>query len=214
MNKTAVIIGATGLVGGELLKKLLKNTSFTHVVALTRRTLPITHEKLINHVVDFEKLTQYGELFKGDVFFSCLGTTRKVAGSIAAQRKVDLDYQLIAAQLASRNNMTHYCLVSSSGANENSASLYLKMKGELEQQIKLLNFKYISIFQPSLLLGHRKQFRLAEKIGSIVFPIITWLPFLKRYKPITGEQVAQKMITVSLKQHTKLAYYVLDELFE
>ena len=101
MTKTAVLIGATGLVGNELLHKLLNSDRYTKVVTLSRRALPVTHAKLVNHVIDFEKLTQYVELFKGDVLFSCLGTTRKRAGSIHAQRKVDFDYQFIAAQLAS-----------------------------------------------------------------------------------------------------------------
>jgi len=88
------------------------------------------------------------------------------------------------------------------------------MKGALEVQVKQLNFSKCSIFQPSLLLGERKQFRAAEKIGSYIFPVITMLPFLKRYKPITGKQVAQKMHTVSIEQQAALSYYVLDELFK
>jgi uncharacterized protein YbjT (DUF2867 family) len=214
MTKTAIILGATGLVGNELLHQLLKSPQYTHVVTLTRRALPIKHAKLINHVIDFEKLTQYSDFFKGDVLFSCLGTTRRQAGSIDAQRKVDVDYQFIAAQLAACNAVTHYCLVSSSGANMHSNSPYLKMKGQLEQRVKQLPFMHISIFQPSLLVGQRKERRAAEKIGNIILPMITRLPFLKRYRPITGEQVAQKMLLVSLKQQTKLVYYVLDELFE
>ncbi|MBB1385459.1 NAD(P)H-binding protein [Pseudoalteromonas sp. SG45-5] len=214
MTKTAILIGATGLVGNELLHKLLNSEHYTQVVTLSRRALPLTHAKLVNHVIDFEKLTQYVEFFKGDVLFSCLGTTRKQAGSTQAQRRVDVDYQFIAAQLAASNGVSHYCLVSSSGANAHSNSPYLKMKGELEQHIKALAFDKISIFQPSLLLGDREQFRVAEKIGSIILPVITQLPFLKRYKPITGKQVAQKILSVSLEQQAKLSYYVLDELFE
>ncbi|ASM55408.1 hypothetical protein PNIG_a3525 [Pseudoalteromonas nigrifaciens] len=213
MTKTAVIIGATGLVGNELLKKLLQSAYFSNVIALSRRALSIRHPKLVNHIIEFDELTQYAALFKGDVFFSCLGTTKKQAGSIAAQRRVDFDYQFIAAQLAASNGVQHYCLVSSSGANAHSTSPYLKMKGQLEEQVKQLPFARISIFQPSLLLGNRKQFRVAEKIGSVILPIITRLPLLKRYKPITGEQVAQKMLVVSCAQQSNLAYYVLDELF-
>lgn len=214
MAKTAVLIGATGLVGNELLNKLLSSEHYSKVVTLSRRDLAISHVKLVNHVIDFDKLTQYSELIKGDVFFSCLGTTLKQAGSVAEQRKVDFDYQFIAAQLAANNNIPHYCLVSSSGANAHSRSAYLKMKGALEVQVKQLNFAKCSIFQPSLLLGERKQFRAAEKIGSYIFPVITMLPFLKRYKPITGKQVAQKVHTVSIEQQAALSYYVLDELFK
>ncbi|WP_372762382.1 short chain dehydrogenase [Pseudoalteromonas sp.] len=213
MTKTAVLIGATGLIGHELLQKLLHSPDFSKVIALTRRQLTVRHAKLVNHVIEFDKLTNYGRLFKGDVLFSCLGTTRKQAGSLAAQRKVDFDYQFIAAQLAANNQLAHYCLVSSSGANAHSRSQYLKMKGQLEQQIKPLHFSRISIFQPSLLVGKRKQFRVAETIGSVLLPLVTRLPLLAAYKPITGERVAQKMLAVSLEQREALRYYVLDELF-
>ena len=213
MTKTAVIIGATGLVGNELLKKLLQSAYFSNVIALSRRALSIRHPKLVNHIIEFDELTQYAALFKGDVFFSCLGTTKKQAGSIAAQRRVDFDYQFIAAQLAASNGVQHYCLVSSSGANAHSTSPYLKMKGQLEQQVVPLAFNKISIFQPSLLIGERDHFRLAEKIGSVILPLLTKIGFLKRYKPITGKQVALKMLAVSLEQKETQKYYVLDELF-
>ncbi|KTF19073.1 NADH dehydrogenase [Pseudoalteromonas sp. 10-33] len=214
MTKTAVVIGATGLVGSELLTALLSCVEYSKVVAITRRALPLSDKKLTNHIIDFEKLTQYSELFKGDVFFSCLGTTLKQAGSVEAQRKVDFDYQFIAAQLASCNGMKHYCLVSSSGANANSSSAYLKMKGQLEQAVMPLAFNKTSVFQPSLLLGARDHFRLAEKLGSVILPLLTKVSVLKRYKPITGKQVAVKMLLVSLKQEEAQKYYVLDELFE
>ncbi|EAW27584.1 putative NADH dehydrogenase with NAD(P)-binding domain [Alteromonadales bacterium TW-7] len=213
MTKTAVVIGATGLVGSELLTALLSCAEYSQVVAITRRALPLSHTKLTNHVIDFEKLTQYRDFFKGDVFFSCLGTTLKQAGSVDAQRKVDFDFQFIAAQLAACNGISHYCLVSSSGANANSNSAYLKMKGQLEQQVVPLAFNKISIFQPSLLIGERDHFRLAEKMGSVILPLLTKIGFLKRYKPITGKQVALKMLAVSLEQKEAQKYYVLDELF-
>lgn len=213
MTKTALIIGATGVVGKELLMRLLHSSEYSQVIAITRRKLTFTHTKLVNHVFDFAYLTKHCELFKGDVLFSCLGTTKKQAGSVSAQRKVDFDYQFIAAQMAANNGVTHYCLVSSSGANAHSASAYLKMKGELEQQVKLLGFVKISIFQPSLLIGKRNDTRIAEQIGAAILPLLTRLPFLKRYRPITGEQVARKIWAVSLNQQHTLSYYTLDDLF-
>lgn len=213
MGKTAIVIGTTGLVGSELLQKLLSCEHYNHIITFSRRPLPITHSKLTNHVIEFEKLTQYSALFVGDVLFSCLGTTRKQAGSIEAQRIVDFDYQFIAAQLAISNGVAHYCLVSSSGANANSHSPYLKMKGQLEQHIKQLTFDKISILQPSLLVGKRDKFRLAEWLGSLVLPMLTRLPSLSRYRPIPAELVAKKLLNVSLTQQQHLSYYVLDDLF-
>lgn len=214
MSKTAVIIGCTGLVGSALLKKLLACPSFSQVVSFSRRNLAFSHPKLTSHVIDFENLTHYVELFQGDVFFSCLGTTIKQAGSKAAQRKVDFEYQFICAQMAANNGMTHYCLVSSSGANTHSISRYLKIKGELEQQVKQLGFSRVSILQPSLLVGDRSELRVAEKIGEVVLPLLTRFGTLKRYRPITGEQVANKLLRVSIEQQQSMGYYVLDELFE
>ncbi|WP_338366298.1 NAD-dependent epimerase/dehydratase family protein [uncultured Pseudoalteromonas sp.] len=214
MSKTAIIIGATGVVGSELLTLLLTSSEFSRVIAITRRKLDFEHAKLTNQVIDFNCLTNYCTLFKGDVLFSCLGTTKKQAGSITAQRKVDFNYQFIAAQMAVNNGVSHYCLVSSSGANAHSVSSYLKMKGELEQHVTSLGFAKVSIFQPSLLIGERRDTRIAEQIGACALPILTRLPFLKRYKPITGKQVALKMRAVSLTQQQPLQYYVLDALFK
>ena len=214
MAKTALIIGSTGLVGSQLLQQLLASSSYSQVVSLSRRQLDFSHPKLISHIIDFENLTHYVELFKGDVFFSCLGTTLKQAGSVAAQRKVDFEYQFICAQMAANNAVAHYCLVSSSGANAHSMSRYLKIKGELEQQVKQLGFARLSILQPSLLVGERSELRVAEKLGEVVLPLLTRFGILKRYRPITGEQVANKLLRVSIEQQQATGYYVLDELFE
>ena len=214
MAKTALIIGSTGLVGSQLLQQLLASPCYTKVVSLSRRQLDFSHPKLISHIIDFENLTHHVELFKGDVFFSCLGTTLKQAGSVAAQRKVDFEYQFICAQMAANNAVPHYCLVSSSGANAHSMSRYLKIKGELEQQVKQLGFARLSILQPSLLVGERSELRVAEKFGEVVLPLLTRFGILKRYRPITGEQVANKLLRVSIEQQQATGYYVLDELFE
>ena len=214
MTKTALIIGSTGLVGSQLLQQLLASSSYSQVVSLSRRQLDFSHPKLTSHVIDFENLTHHVELFKGDVFFSCLGTTLKQAGSVAAQRKVDFEYQFICAQMAANNGVPHYCLVSSSGANAHSMSRYLKIKGELEQQVKQLGFSRLSILQPSLLVGERSELRIAEKLGEVVLPLLTRFGIFKRYRPITGEQVANKLLRVSIEQQQATSYYVLDELFE
>lgn len=213
VNRTAIVIGATGVVGDSLVTQLIGADHIDKIVTLTRRPVEYSSIKVTNHVVDFEHLDNYAALFNADILFSCLGTTLKQAGSIEAQRKVDLDYQFNAAQLAVNNGVSHYLLVSSSGAKAGSRSAYLNMKGELELKIKMLSFERISIFQPSLLLGKRDDFRIGEIIGSWVMPTLCLIPGLRGYRPISGEQVAKKMVAVSQQLGAAVQYYKLDEIF-
>jgi uncharacterized protein YbjT (DUF2867 family) len=210
---TAIVIGATGLVGRALTDRLVDAETIKEIVTLTRRPAEHRSVKVHNHVVDFNQLEKSADLFKADLFFSCLGTTRKQAGSIAAQRKVDLDYQYEAARLAADQGVSHYLLVSSTGANASSNNPYQKMKGELEEKIKTLPFKRISIFQPSLLLGAREDVRVGEKFASWIFPALCSVPGLRRYRPITGEQVAAKMVQVCQQRGPLLEYIRLDDIF-
>ncbi|WP_193165522.1 NAD(P)H-binding protein [Microbulbifer hainanensis] len=213
MARKALIIGATGLIGRHLTDQLAAAGEIDEVVTFTRRPFRHPSPKVHNHVVDFSRLDDHAAQFTGDLLFSCLGTTRKQAGSIAAQREVDVDFQLHAAKLAAQNGVAHYLLVSSSGANPQSGNAYLRMKGELEQQVMALPFSRISIFRPSLLLGTRDHLRPAEKLGSWLLPLLCALPGLRRYRPIPAEQVAAKMIAVSRKAGPPVQAYTLDELF-
>ena len=213
MGKITVVIGATGLIGEHLVKRLCQDIQIDKVVAITRNSMLWQHEKLDNQIIDFERMDEYTGLFSGDYLFSCLGSTLKQSGSIKKQRHIDLDYQFTAASLASKNNVPFYLLVSSSGANAHSRSAYLKMKGELEQKITTLMFDKTAIFQPSLLMGDRKQKRLAEGLGSLFLPLLCRLPGLKKYRPIQGKQVAEKMYQVSQEQQSQLQRFSLDELF-
>lgn len=213
MNKKAIVVGATGLVGRAITEQLAKTDHVSEVITLTRSPAEHISPKVHNQVVDFTRLSDYESLFHADLLFSCLGTTRQKAGSITAQRQVDLDYQFIAAQLAAKHGVNHYLLVSSSGANAVSKNPYLQMKGLLEERVQSLHFQRISIFQPSLLLGHRVDFRLAEKLGGWILPTLCLLPGLHRYRPITGEQVAAKMIQASQHPGPPVEYFTLDEIF-
>ncbi|MBB6520400.1 NAD(P)H-binding protein [Pseudoteredinibacter isoporae] len=213
-SASALIIGATGLVGNALLMQLAGNKNFNHIVALSRRPIKNCPEQVENIVLDFEQLDDYADVFKVDCFFSCLGTTRKQAGSIAAQRIVDYDYQLKAAELAKAAGVKHALLVSSSGANARSASAYMKMKGELERAIKGLGFEKLSVLQPSLLVGNREQGRLGESLGESVLNWFNSMGMLKRYRPIKGEQVAAALLHLAENQSTPSEVYRLDEIFE
>jgi len=212
--RTAIVIGATGLVGSQLVQLLVNSMEFEKVITLTRRAMQVESDKVDNHVVDFDRLAEVSALFKGDTLFSCLGTTRKVAGSLSAQRVVDLDYQHLVAELALQQGVQHYLLVSSSGANLRSRNPYLRMKGELECKISTLSFSRISIFQPSLLLGERQELRLAEKIAGAVLPVICRLPGLRVYRPIQARDVAQKMLIVATQEQVSVKRtFSLDEVF-
>ncbi|SHG07391.1 Uncharacterized conserved protein YbjT, contains NAD(P)-binding and DUF2867 domains [Microbulbifer donghaiensis] len=214
MTKKALIIGATGLIGRQLTDQLADADHIGEIVTLTRRPAPHPSARVRNEVENFERLPDFAQLFQADLMFSCLGTTRSQAGSLQAQRRVDVDYQLQAAQLAAEAGVAHYLLVSSSGANPNSSSAYLRMKGELEQAVMRLPFARISIFRPSLLLGDRAETRPAEKLGSWLLPLICTLPGLRRYRPIRGEQVAAKMVQVSNTPGPAVETFTLDELFD
>lgn len=213
MSKIAIVVGATGLIGAELVNQLVRAEHISSVRTVTRRRVKYTSEKVHNKVVDFEQLSDFSHLFEGDFLFSCLGTTLKQAGSLEAQRRVDLHYQLAAAALASEQGVDHYFLVSSSGANAKSLSPYLKMKGELEQGVANLAFNSISIFQPSLLLGERDVRRTGESLAANVMPLMCKFPGLKKYRPIYGAQVAEKMVQVSQAPRSGLERFVLDEVF-
>lgn len=209
--KRVLVLGATGLVGKNLVALLAGDKRVEQVIAITRRPVSYDSEKIGNVVVDFERLDKHKDVFTGDALFSCLGTTLKQAGSVQAQRKVDLDYQLHAARLAADNGVAHYLLVSSSGANHKSKSPYLQMKGELQQRVNELAFARTSIFQPSLLLGERESFRLAENIGAAILPTLCKLPGLQRYRPISGEDVARKMLNVATSDGDAKVLYRLEQ---
>jgi uncharacterized protein YbjT (DUF2867 family) len=213
VNKTAIVIGATGLIGSNVVISLAEAEHVGRVVVITRRAVECNSEKVENHVIDFDHLSDHEELFAGDILFSCLGTTLGQAGSIAAQRVVDLDYQYTAARIAFEQGVSHYLLVSSSGADQRSLSAYLKMKGELEAKVQGLAFAHISILQPSLLLGEREQSRRAEGWASKVRPIICKLPMLRRYRPINGAKVAQKMVLLSHAPKRPFERLSLDQVF-
>lgn len=208
----SVVIGATGLIGRALVDCLVAHPAYDAPTTLTRRSLEV--EGTRNHVIDFDHLDAADAVIGGDVVFSCLGTTRRRAGSLAAQKIVDVDYQFAVAQRARQKGVPHFCLVSSSGAHPTSRSPYLQMKGELEERVRALQFERLTIFQPSLLLGARDHHRPGEEMAARILPWITRLPFLRAYRPIAGALVAQKMAADAAQSRQGESVYRLDEIFE
>ena len=133
--KTAIIIGATGLVGNQLIEKLLNDNRYNRIKIFVRKPSSITHPKLEEHAVDFEKLEQWKNKITGDEIYSAMGTTIKKAGSKEAQYKIDFTYQYECAKAASENGVGKYLLVSSAGANSKSGNFYLRIKGELDEKV-------------------------------------------------------------------------------
>ena len=198
MNKKhALVLGATGATGQELVKFLIQDPIFEKVTIFVRRKVDLKHKKLNIHVIDFTKLDNYRKLVSGDVLFSALGTTLADAGSKENQYLVDFSYQYDFAKIASDNKVSTLSLVSSLGADENSLFFYTKIKGKLEQAVKLLNFENIQIFQPPSLIRQPELMRSGEKIGVKFFKTICSLGILNTFKPISVNDLAFKMIEES-----------------
>lgn len=194
MSNTAILIGATGLVGSHVLRLLLEDERYHSVKVLHRRTTGISHPKLEEHIIDFDQPENWKSLITGDHLFSALGTTIKKAGSKEAQFKIDYTYQFEVAKAASENDVDRYALVSSLGANSGSGSFYPRIKGELEESVQHLSFNNLLILRPSFLDGERNEFRLGERIGIAVANVLCKLPGLKKYHPIQARTVAMAMI--------------------
>ncbi len=210
--KTALIIGSSGLIGKQLLNYLLESTAYEKVIAFNKRDIGSNHPKLEQHLIDFDNIVTYENLIKGDDFFCTIGTTIKKAGSKEAFRKVDYSYPKQFAEIAKTNNVKHFLIVSSLGANEKSSNFYIKTKGEIENFLIKSNFESLSIFRPSILAGDRDEFRLGEKFGLLFMNLFSFLftGNLKKYKPIASEIVAKGMFTVAQKNKLGVSIYESD----
>ena len=195
MDKIALVVGATGMIGSTLLEYLLNEMYYRKVIVLTRRRLLIDDPKLDKIIIDFDNLQKVTLPEPVDDAYCCLGTTMKKAGSKEAFRRVDYHYPLETAQMALKNGAAQYLIVTAMGANKNSAFFYNRVKGEVEEALWKLNFKAVHIFRPSLLLGERKERRVGEKIGAIVMKLLRPLLIfrLKKYRAIEGKTVATAM---------------------
>ena len=208
----ALIIGATGATGKDLVTQLLADDTYSEVHCFVRKPLTLTHPKLHAHVVDFETPEAWADLLRGDVAFSCLGTTLAVAGSKEAQWHVDYDYQYNFAKLCRNNVVPTFVLVSAAGTKAQSKLFYNRMKGQLEDAVKELEFPRLLIFQPSVLIRSNSD-RSGENFTVKVFNFLNKLGILKRYRPMPTAVLAQRMrkevATVAKGIHT----FTLDKIF-
>lgn len=213
MKLTANVIGATGLVGKHLVKKLLDNDEFEKVRIFVRRNSGLSHPKLEEQIIDFKDEKTWENLLKGDALFSALGTTLKQAGSKEKEYEVDFTYNLNFAQKARENGIENYVLVSSVGANAKSWIFYSRMKGELDEAVSKIGFKNLVIMRPASLTGNRKDRRPMEELSVPVVRFVTKFVF-KKYRPIHGKTVAQAMINAVLKPDYNKTIWEADEVFQ
>jgi uncharacterized protein YbjT (DUF2867 family) len=229
MKRIAIVAGGSGLVGMQLLHQLFQENAYDTVIAVGRRELALKHGKLVQVKVDFEKIQQTNledKLRENDFggnnhsliaslnaknctihAFCALGTTIKNAGSKEKFKKVDLDYVINFAKWVRELGATKFLYVSAIGADQQSSVFYNKVKGEVEAKLKLIDFNYLGILQPSILLGDRKEVRIGEDIGKIFGRIFTSFGLFKKYKPIYDHKVAKAMIFHALaKNETRLEY--------
>jgi uncharacterized protein YbjT (DUF2867 family) len=210
---TAIVLGATGLVGKQLVKKLLAHPGFTIVKVLVRRSTGISHPGLEEHVVNFNQPASWQHLVTGDVLFSAFGTTLKKAGSKEAQYKVDYTYQYEVAKAAAVNGVPVYVLVSAAFARPDAGVFYSRIKGELERDVQTLGFTTIHILRPGILAGHRTEKGVGERLGISIARAFSLIPGLGKYKPVKDVDVADAMIQAASRKEPGVYSYTLGEVF-
>jgi uncharacterized protein YbjT (DUF2867 family) len=211
--RTALIAGATGLVGGACLQRLIADSKYRRVIAVVRRPMSVSHPKLESHVIDFERIESLEPTAIDDVYCA-LGTTIKKAGSQEAFRKVDFEYPKALAAYAKRCGALRIALVSSVGANASSSNFYLRVKGETEAAIESFGFGSTNIFRPSFLIGVRPEQRIGEQIAIPVFKSLQFLLVggLRRYRPIHADTVVAGMVAAVKLGKPGTHIYYFDEI--
>jgi len=203
--KTALVFGSSGLVGGNLLNQLIENDNYNKIKIFVRSEPENNDPKVEIIKTDFNNLENHKEVIRGDDCFFCIGTTKQNSPDKSEYRRVELEVPKQVAQIAKSNSVNSFVFVSSGYADPKSSGDYLKFKGEVEEELKRLNFPKLGIMRPSFLLGDRKEKRVGEKIGIFVFKLLSplFLGPLKKMKPIQSETVAKAMISSANKNLEK-----------
>jgi uncharacterized protein YbjT (DUF2867 family) len=195
MVRNALIAGATGLVGHELVSQLIRTDYYNSIQVISRRAYTYEHQKVKSYIIDFNQLQSFNpDALIRDVYV-CLGTTLKKAGSIENFRTVDYQYVVDLANWAIKHRVERFTVISSVGADKNKKNYYLRTKGEMEEVLKSMGFRHLIILRPSLLLGKRKEIRVAEQLGKFLMTLYSPFFFgsLKNYKPVQATAVARNM---------------------
>ena len=196
MQKNVLLIGASGLIGSELVQLLLRDDKIKTIKVFVRKTLAITDQKLIELLVDFERLEDFKHEFQGDALFCCIGTTRKKTPDLEAYKAIDYGIVLGASNLARSNQVPQVHLVSAIGADTSSKIFYNRLKGEIEKDLLELDFPNTVIYQPSMLIGKRSESRPAEFIAQKLMPFfdVFLLGKAQKYHSIEAKKVAESML--------------------
>lgn len=208
----ALVIGATGATGKDLVKQLCQDSDFDEIDIFVRRRSDFHHEKVKAHIVDFDHPEEWKHLVKGDVAFSCLGTTLKSAGSKENQKVIDYDYQFNFARAAKENNVQDYILVSAYGASPDSKIFYSRIKGELEEAVKNLKFEKTTIFKPGM-LERKNTDRNGEVFGLKIIKFLNKFGLFKSQKPLPTSVLAKAMIVASKIKSNSFSEIKLHSIF-
>ncbi|HOO65511.1 MAG: NAD(P)H-binding protein [Bacteroidales bacterium] len=213
VDKTATVIGATGLIGGHLAELLAKDAHFSKVRLITRKMPESVPQGAEVVVINFEDPDAFRSAIESsEAVFCAVGTTRKkVKGDMDAYRKVDHDIPVSAARHCRDSGCRHFSLVSSAGASAKSSNFYLRFKGEVEEAIAGMGIPSVSVFRPSMLMGKRNEFRLAEEIAKIFAAPLSLL-FPAKYKPIKGHDVARAMIAAAKREEPGFRIFHFNEM--
>ena len=197
--KTALLFGSSGLVGGHLLQELLTSNNYKKIKLFIRSNLNINDQKVEIINVDFKNLDKNRNDINGDDCFFCIGTTNKNTPDKNEYRRVEFNIPVEIANIAKSNSIKSFIYVSSGYANPKSSGAYLRNKGEVEEELKKLNFDNLKIMRPSFLLGSRKEQRVGEKIGIVIFKLFSplFILGLKKMRPIESKVVAKAMVILA-----------------
>jgi uncharacterized protein YbjT (DUF2867 family) len=208
VGKTALLFGATGAVGREVLNLLINDHRYDRIVVFSRRVIPVEHPKLEVILDALSDLDRIADKIRGDELFCCVGTTSRKAGSREAFKKVDLDIPVNLARIASANEVDGFIVISSIGAGNRKAGFYLAVKTEMEEQVIQYDFKRMAIVRPSLLLSKRDEFRFGEEAGKVLDKALGWAMkgTLQKYRGIRTDDVARAMISIMNMNQPKITW--------
>jgi uncharacterized protein YbjT (DUF2867 family) len=210
-SRTALLAGATGLIGSQLLPLLLASDRYSKVIVIGRRPVSLTHSKLESHIVNFDDLASSSKLLVADDVYCCLGTTMKQAGSREAFRKVDFGYPLALAAICRELGAKQYSLVSAMGANRESRFFYNRVKAEAEDAISAIDYRSLHIYRPSLLRGPRDHSRTGEAFGN-AFGLLFGFLMPRRLRPIKSIKVARAMLSYAQREEDGIYFHPSDTL--